>query len=288
MSGVRTAIFPVAGLGTRFLPATKALPKEMLPVVDRPLIQFAVDEAREVGIEHFIFVTGYRSTTIKSHFDPNIDLETILAKRGADEALAELRDLRPGSAEFSYVPQMDPLGLGHAVWCARNLVGDEPFVVLLPDDFLQPLGEALGAMIELHSKHDSNVVLVQEVPDDETHRYGIITPEAGTDDDLVVAGIEEKPAPGTAQSNLAIVGRYILDAETMNDLSNTTRGVGGEIQLTDGLVRSLARKELRATTLTGSRFDCGTSVGMIHATVSLALERDDIGSDVHQILKTLL
>ena len=288
MSAVRTAVFPVAGLGTRFLPATKAVPKELLPIVDRPLIQFAVDEARQVGIENFIFVTGHRNNAIKNHFDPNIDLETMLAKRGNDDTLEILRDLRPGSAQFSYVPQMEPLGLGHAVWCARHLVGDDPFAVLLPDDFLQPLGDALRSMVEIHERTASNVVLVQEVPEDETNRYGIITPQAGSDDDLIVASIEEKPAMGTAKSNLAVVGRYILDAETMNDLANTPRGFGGEIQLTDGLLRSLTRKELRAVTLTGDRFDCGTSVGMIHATLSVALQRKDIGTDVHDMMKTLL
>ena len=288
MPSVRTAVFPVAGLGTRFLPATKAIPKELLPIVDRPLIQFAVDEARESGIENFIFVTRNRTTAIKNHFDPNIDLESMLAKRGDDEILDTVRDLRAGTAVFNYVPQTDPLGLGHAVWCARNLIGDEPFAVLLADDFLQPLGDALRSMIEIHEESGSNVVLVQEVADDETHRYGIITPETASDASIVVTDIEEKPPPGTAKSNLAVVGRYILDPETMNDLANTRRGFGGEIQLTDALVRSISRKELRAVTVTGERFDCGTSVGLIHATLSVAVSREDLREDVMDVMRTLL
>jgi UTP--glucose-1-phosphate uridylyltransferase len=288
MTTVRTAVFPVAGLGTRFLPATKAVPKELLPIVDRPLIQFAVDEAREVGIENFIFVTRHRTTAIKDHFDPNIELETALAKRDDKDMLAAIRDLRPASSHFSYVPQKEPLGLGHAVWCARHLVDDEPFAVLLPDDFLRPLGDALRSMMEVYERSGSNVVLVQEVPPTETDRYGIITPQGPSSEDLVVAAIEEKPASGTAKSNLAIVGRYILDAEIMSDLSNTPRGVGSEIQLTDALVRSLSRKELRAVALTGDRFDCGTSAGFIHATLAVALEREDIGADVRETMKELL
>ena len=288
MPPVRTAVFPVAGLGTRFLPATKAIPKELLPIVDRPLIQYAVDEAKELGIENFIFVTGNRSAAIKNYFDPNIDLETMLTKRAEDGILATLRDLRPPGATFSYVPQPDPLGLGHAVWCARHLVGEEPFVVILADDFLQPLGDALRSMIEVHEESGSNVVLVQEVPASETHRYGIITPDADSEEGNIVASIEEKPEAGTAQSNLAIVGRYILDAETMDDLANTRRGVGGEIQLTDAIVRSISRKELRSVTLTGDRFDCGTGVGLIQATLAVALARRDMGAEVADIMRALL
>jgi len=288
MSPITTAVFPVAGLGSRFLPATKTVPKELLPIVDRPLIQYAVDEARAAGIENFIFVTGLRTTAIKDHFTPNIELETTLAKRGHAEVLTELRDLRPANATFSYVPQPEPLGLGHAVWCARHLVGDKPFAVLLPDDFLRPLGDALRSMIDVHDRLGSNVVLVQEVPDDETHRYGIVSPTSGSGPQPLVAGIEEKPEHGTAQSNLAIVGRYILDAETMNDLANTPRGVGGEIQLTDGLARSIGRKDLRAVPLTGERFDCGTSVGLIEATLSVALQREDMGSDVESVMRSFL
>jgi UTP--glucose-1-phosphate uridylyltransferase len=288
MSPIRTAVFPVAGLGTRFLPATKSIPKELLPIVDRPLIQFAVDEAREVGIENFIFVTGYRTDAVRNHFEANIELETTLAKRGEKETLAILRELRPGNSNFSYVPQSDPLGLGHAVWSARRLVGDDPFVVLLADDFLQPLGDALRSMIEVHERTDANIVLVQEVADDETHRYGIVTPRDATDTDIVVASIDEKPKAGTAASNLAVVGRYILDAETMNDLANTPRGIGGEIQLTDGLVRSIPRKELRAVTLAGDRFDCGTNVGLIQATLSVALQREDISADVESAMRSFL
>lgn len=288
MSPITTAVFPVAGLGTRFLPATKAVPKELLPIVDRPLVQYAVDEARDAGIENFIFVTGHRNTAIKDHFTPNIDLETTIAKRGDAEVLAELRDLRPANATFSYVPQPEPLGLGHAVWCARHLVGDEPFAVLLPDDFLRPLGDALKSIIEVHDRFGCNVVLVEDVPEDETHRYGIVSPKGALEPHPLVAAIEEKPEQGTAQSNLAIVGRYILDAETMNDLANTSRGFGGEIQLTDGLAQSIERRDLRAVPLTGQRFDCGTSVGLIQATLAVALEREDMRSGVETAMRSFL
>ncbi len=288
MSRVRTAVFPVAGLGTRLLPATKAIPKELLPIVDRPLIQYAVDEAREAGIENFIFVTGRGKTAIEDHFDPNFDLETAVAKRGDQQTLEMLKDLRSESSQFTYVQQLEPLGLGNAVWCARHLVEDESFAVLLPDDFLRPSGEALRSMIDLHEETGSNIVLVQEVPTDQTHRYGIITPDRVSDGATIVGAIEEKPAPGTAQSNLAIVGRYILDVETMSDLARTPPGTGGEIQLTDALCLSLARKQLRAVPLTGQRFDCGSIVGLISATLAVALDREDIADEVSRVLKGYL
>lgn len=288
MSPVRTAVFPVAGLGTRLLPATKAIPKELLPIVDRPLIQYAVDEAREAGIENFIFVTGRGKTAIEDHFDRNFDLETAVAKRGDQQTLEMLKDLRSESSQFTYVQQLEPLGLGNAVWCARHLVEDESFAVLLPDDFLRPSGEALRSMIDLHEETGSNIVLVQEVPTDQTHRYGIITPEHDSDGAMIVGAIQEKPEPGTAQSNFAIVGRYILDAETMSDLGRTPPGTGGEIQLTDALCLSLARKQLRAAPLTGQRFDCGSIVGLISATLAVALDREDIRGDVEDVIRGYL
>lgn len=288
MSPVRTAVFPVAGLGTRLLPATKAIPKELLPIVDRPLIQYAVDEAREAGIENFIFVTGRGKTAIEDHFDRNFDLETAVAKRGDQQTLEMLKDLRSESSQFTYVQQLEPLGLGNAVWCARHLVEDESFAVLLPDDFLRPSGEALRSMIDLHEETGSNIVLVQEVPTVQTHHYGIITPEHDSDGAMIVGAIEEKPEPGTAQSNFAIVGRYILDAETMSDLGRTPPGTGGEIQLTDALCLSLARKQLRAAPLTGQRFDCGSIVGLISATLAVALDREDIRGDVEDVIRGYL
>lgn len=287
MGSVKTAVFPVAGLGTRFLPATKALPKELLPVVDRPLIQYAVDEAIDAGIESLIFVTGRGKTAIEDHFDVSYELEATLAARNEKETLSVLEDIRPLPGQVVYVRQMEPLGLGHAVWCARNLVGSEPFAVILADDLLHPAGDALKAMISEHEATGANVVLVQEVPDADTGRYGIITPGTQSGTATKVAGIVEKPPAGQAPSNLGVIGRYILDPSIMDHLAATARGASGEIQLTDGLAASLKDHALHAVTNPGVRFDCGSKLGLIEATISIALERDDLGPQVKDLLRRL-
>jgi UTP--glucose-1-phosphate uridylyltransferase len=288
MGSVRTAVFPVAGLGTRFLPATKALPKELLPVVDRPLIQYAVDEAVEAGIESFIFVTGRGKTAIENHFDVSYELESLLSGRNDNETLALLDSIRPTPGQVAYVRQMEPLGLGHAVWCARNLVGDEPFAVILADDLLQPTGEALSAMIAEHQRTGANIVLVEEVDPNETDQYGIVSSVDNDGQSMSVSAIVEKPAPEDAPSNLGVVGRYILDPSIMDILERTVQGSGGEIQLTDALSDSLERTDLRAIVNTGVRFDCGSRIGLIEATIAMALERDDLGPDVRILLKKYL
>jgi UTP--glucose-1-phosphate uridylyltransferase len=287
MTRVKTAVFPVAGLGTRFLPATKALPKELLPVVDRPLIQYAVDEALDAGIESLIFVTGRGKTAIEDHFDVSYELEATLAARNDFETLALLQDIRPQPGQVVYVRQMEPLGLGHAVWCARNLVGSEPFAVILADDLLHPTGGALKAMIDEHETTGANVVLVQEVSATETSRYGIIDPGERSDTATNVTGIVEKPGPGDAPSNLGVIGRYILDPSIMDHLATTPSGASEEIQLTDGLAASLKDRELHAITNPGVRFDCGSRIGLIEATITIALERDDLGPQVKDLLRRL-
>jgi len=284
---VRTAIFPVAGLGTRFLPATKSIPKELLPIVDRPLIQYAVDEARAAGIENFVFVTGRGKGAIEDHFDMSYELEETLAARGRTHDLEELRRLRPGPGQVAYVRQMDPLGLGHAVWCARHIVGDEPFAVLLADELILADPPALASMIEVHERTGGNVVLVDEVPGSVTGQYGIIEPGAMTDSAIEVVSMVEKPEPSDAPSNLAIVGRYVLTAPIMKILETTSEGAGGEIQLTDALVESLATQPFHAVRLDGSRYDCGSKIGFIEATLKIALEREDLRADVQRLVDSL-
>jgi len=288
MQKVRTAVFPVAGLGTRFLPATKAIPKELLPVVDRPLIQYAVDEARAAGIENVIFVTGRGKTAIENHFDVSYELEASLASRNDTETLALLRELRPEPGRVAYVRQMEPLGLGHAVWCARNLIGSEPFAVLLADDLLHPAGDALGSMISEHERTGAHVVLVQPVEPQDTDRYGIVTPGETEGNSMSVAAIVEKPAPHEAPSSLGVIGRYILTPSIFDALERTEPGSGGEIQLTDALGVALADHEVRAVTLNGTRFDCGSKIGLIDATIAIALERDDLEADVRSLLNKYL
>ena len=287
MASVKTAVFPVAGLGTRFLPATKALPKELLPVVDRPLIQYAVDEALDAGIESLIFVTGRGKTAIENHFDVSYELEATLAARNDFETLALLKDIRPQPGQVAYVRQMQPLGLGHAVWCARNLVGNQPFAVILADDLLHPTGSALKAMINEHETTGANVVLVQEVSDADTNRYGIIDRGAQSATATNVVGIVEKPGPNDAPSNLGVIGRYILDPSIMDRLAVMPSGASGEIQLTDGLAGSLKDRELHAVVNPGVRFDCGSKIGLIEATISIALEREDLGPQVRDLLRRL-
>jgi len=283
---VRKAVFPVGGLGTRFLPATKALPKEMLPVVDRPLIQYAVDEALEAGIEQMIFVTGRGKSAIEDHFDIAYELETTMRARGKSMELLHQTRLKPGAV--AYVRQQEPMGLGHAVWCARDIIGDEPFAVLLADDFMVGEPGCLKQMIDAYGKVGGNMICAQEVPEDQTHMYGVITPGARDGRLTAVNGLVEKPAPGTAPSNLSVIGRYILQPEVMRVLENQEKGAGGEIQLTDAMARMIGTQPFHGLTFDGRRYDCGDKAGYIHANLALALEREDIGPVVRAFAEELL
>ena len=280
---IRKAVFPVAGLGTRFLPATKAVPKELLPVVDRPLIQYAVDEAREAGIDQLIFVTGRGKSAIEDYFDIAYELEATMSGRGKSLSALEGTRFTPGEALF--VRQQDPSGLGHAVWCARHIVGDEPFAVLLPDELMVGPPGCLAAMVEAYERVGGNVVAGYEVPEAETDRYGIVTP-GRVDGDLVeVVGLVEKPPLGTAPSRLMIPGRYILQPEVMTILGDQGRGAGGEIQLTDAMAQLIGRQPFHAHRFAGRRFDCGDKVGFVTANIAMAVERDDIGAEVRAFIE---
>lgn len=280
-------MFPVAGLGTRFLPATKSIPKELLPIVDRPLIQYAVDEARDAGIENFVFVTGRGKGAIEDHFDVGYELEHTLAARGKHAELNQIQDLRPGPGQVAYVRQMQPLGLGHAVWCARHLIGNDPFAVLLADELLISESPLLGDMIDVHEQFGGNVVLVDEVPPEKTSNYGIIEVGTVTDTVIEITDVVEKPPPSQAPSDLAIIGRYVLEPSIMGILGDTARGAGGEIQLTDALLASIGKHPFHAVRLNGERYDCGSKLGFIEATLNLALRREDLGEDVQHLINAL-
>ena len=284
---IRKAVFPVAGLGTRFLPATKSIPKELLPVVDRPLIQYAVDEARDAGIDQLIFVTGRGKAAIEDYFDIAYELETTMAARG--KSLGSLTGTRFTPGEALFVRQQDPSGLGHAVWCARHIVGDDPFAVILPDELMVGPPGCLRAMVDAYARVGGNVIAGYEVPEAETDRYGIITPgqtvDGGVDGDLIeVTGLVEKPPLGTAPSRLMLPGRYILQPEVMTILGDQARGAGGEIQLTDAMAQLIGRQPFHAHRFAGRRFDCGDKAGFVTANIALALERDDIGTEVRAFL----
>jgi UTP--glucose-1-phosphate uridylyltransferase len=287
---VRKAVFPVAGLGTRFLPATKAMPKEMLTVVDRPLIQHVVDEARAAGIEHFIFVTGRNKSVIEDHFDRQFELEQVLTERGKTvELRAVTTDLPPpGSASFTR--QQEPLGLGHAVWCARELVGNEPFALLLPDVLVQTKGKGcLAQMLDAYARHGGNILAVEPVPDDQVKNYGVVS-LGGKGEDRVfpIDGMVEKPKPGTEPSNLTILGRYILQPEIFAFLAAQEKGAGGEIQLTDAMIGLLKRQPFWALKYEGRAFDCGSKVGFLTANIAYALSRPDLADAVATEIKKLL
>ncbi|HEX6831559.1 MAG TPA: UTP--glucose-1-phosphate uridylyltransferase [Methyloceanibacter sp.] len=289
---VRKAVFPVAGLGTRFLPASKAIPKEMLPVVDRPLIQHVVDEARAAGIEHFIFVTGRNKSPIEDHFDRHPELEQTLAARGKTAELeALIRDLPP-PGETSFVRQQEPLGLGHAVWCARELVGREPFALLLPDVLVQTKGKGcLAQMLEVYREYGGNIIAVEPVPEGELKNYGVVSVGKGVgggDRVFPTDGMVEKPAPGTAPSNFTILGRYILQPEIFDILSAKETGAGGEIQITDAMIRLIETQPFYAFRYEGRSFDCGSKLGFLLANVSYALQRPDLGKALSAELKKLL
>jgi len=281
---VRKAVFPVAGLGTRLLPATKSIPKEMITIVDRPLIQYAVDEAREAGIEQLIFVTGRGKSALVDYFDQAYELEATLKAKSKS-----LDPLEPSNARFGEVVsvrQQQPLGLGHAVWCARHIVGDEPFAVLLPDELMVGKPNCLAQMVEAYDKVGGNIVAALEVPDSETHKYGVIDPGATGGRLTEIRGLVEKPAQGTAPSNLMLPGRYILQPEVMRALDAQEEGAGGEIQLTDAIARLIGSQPVHAFQFEGQRYDCGSAAGFVIANIALALERGDVAPAVREFLNS--
>ena len=284
---VRTAVFPVAGLGTRFLPATKAMPKEMLTVVDRPLIQYAVDEAREAGIEHFVFITGRNKGVIEDHFDKQYELEHTLEIRGKSAALAELERELPQAGQTSFTRQQEPLGLGHAVWCARELVGDQPFALLLPDMLFKASPGVLKQMMETYEETGGNIIAVEEVDPKEVSSYGIVGRGKGSDRGFKINKMVEKPKPKDAPSNLMIAGRYILQPEIFTLLAEGVRGAGGEIQITDAMQTLMATQEFTGVKYDGRVFDCGGKVGFLTANMAFALDRPDIAGPFLAELKKL-
>ena len=287
-SRIRTAVFPVAGLGTRFLPATKSVPKEMLPLVDRPLIQYAIDEARAAGITDFIFVTARGKSALEDYFDTAPELERELKQRGKREAMAELERTAMPSGAIAYVRQQEALGLGHAVWCARHLVGDEPFAVILPDDVIAGAEPCLKQMVEGYSRagEGASILAAMEVPREQIKSYGALV-VAGEQGRLVRAsGLVEKPAPEEAPSNLAVIGRYILSPRVMQHLSKMKEGAGGEIQLTDAIAdEAAAGAPVFGYRFEGRRYDCGNKLGFLEATVAFALERSEMAGDFAAYLK---
>lgn len=285
MKPVRKAVFPVAGLGTRFLPATKAMPKEMLTVVDRPLIQYAVEEAREAGIEQMIFVTGRGKGALEDHFDIAYELESVMKGRG--KSLEPLESTRFPPGAIVSVRQQEPLGLGHAVWCARDIVGDEPFAVLLPDEVMVGRPNSLQQLVRAYEKVGGNVVAVREVPAEETHRYGVVDPGKRDGDIVEIRGLVEKPAAGTAPSNLMLPGRYILQPDVMRILDRKEKGAGGEIQLTDAMAALIGTQPFHGVAVDAVRYDCGDKVGFVTANIALALDRDDVGPAVRAFIADL-
>ncbi len=283
---IRKAVFPVAGLGTRFLPATKAIPKEMLPIVDRPLIQYAVDEAREAGIEQMIFITGRGKGAIEDHFDIAFELERTMHDRGRDLSVLEATRLGPGNC--AYVRQQEPMGLGHAIWCARDIVGDEPFAIFLPDEFMHGSPGCMAQMVAVYNETGGNVISVLEVPHEKVSSYGVIDPGKQIGGITEVLGLVEKPAAENAPSNLIISGRYILQPEVMRTLEHQEKGAGGEIQLTDAMAKMIGHQPFHAVTFDGKRYDCGSKVGYIEANLAIALERPDMADEVREIARKLL
>ncbi|MCE9522476.1 MAG: UTP--glucose-1-phosphate uridylyltransferase GalU [Alphaproteobacteria bacterium] len=284
---VRKAVFPVAGMGTRFLPATKAVPKEMLPVVDKPVIQYAVEEAQAAGIEQFIFVTGRGKHIIEDHFDHAYELEALLSSREKTKELNSLLEALPPSGSVSFTRQQSPLGLGHAIWCARHFVGDEPFAILLPDELLVDQPGCLTRMMSAYNKTGGCMIAVREVPQEETKRYGIIDPKGETGELMRVHGIVEKPAPENTPSRLAVIGRYIVQPQVFAELERHEKGAGDEIQLTDALARLIGKTPFHGFRFNGQRFDCGDKVGFLHANIALGLSHPETAGPLRTILKNL-
>ncbi|GAA6200759.1 UTP--glucose-1-phosphate uridylyltransferase GalU [Aquicoccus sp. SU-CL01552] len=282
---VTKAIFPVAGLGTRFLPATKSVPKEIMTLVDRPLVQYAIDEAREAGIKEFIFVTSRGKSALEDYFDHAPMLEQQLKKKGKDALLAELRASNMDSGEIAYVRQHKALGLGHAVWCARRLIANEPFAVILPDDVIAAEKPCLGQMIEAYEETGGNMVAAMEVPPEKASAYGVLDVAEDMGQVVRARGMVEKPEPGTAPSNLAVIGRYVLGPSVLRNLNRMRTGTGGEIQLTDAIAEDLANDvPVYGYRFRGQRFDCGSKAGFLQATVAFALARDDLREELSRYL----
>ena len=285
---IRKAVFPVAGLGTRFLPATKASPKEMLPIVDKPIIQCGVEEAIEAGITDLIFITGRTKRAIEDHFDTSAELERELEERGREKMLEEVRNLLPAGVTCVYIRQAHPLGLGHAVLCAEPAVGAEPFAVILPDDLIHSSGPGcIKQMADVFAQRQSSLVAVQNVAPEDTDKYGIVSSPNPDDKVSEVEAIVEKPAPAEAPSTLGVVGRYVLTASVFDELRATGRGAGGEIQLTDGIASLLKKQAVGAYRFDGERYDCGSKLGFLQATVQLGLEHPELGPDFKSYLQQL-
>ncbi len=286
---IKKAVFPVAGLGTRFLPATKAVPKEMLTIVDRPVIQLAVDEAREAGIEHFVFVTGRNKSVIEDHFDKQYELESTLRRRGKSAELDLLEQDLPAAGQTSFTRQQEPLGLGHAVWCARELVGNEPFALLLPDMLIHARPGCLKQMIDVYgSSGGGNVIAVEEVPWEDVDRYGIVGVRERNGKAMKIERMVEKPKRKDAPSNLIISGRYILQPEIFDEIARQEPGSGGEIQITDAMIRLMKTQPFWAVEFEGTTYDCGDKLGFLSANVAYGLEREDLGKDFKQALKRII
>ncbi|WP_119308213.1 UTP--glucose-1-phosphate uridylyltransferase GalU [Cohaesibacter haloalkalitolerans] len=285
---IRKAVFPVAGLGTRFLPATKALPKEMLTIVDRPVIQYVVDEAKAAGVEQFIFVTGRNKAVIEDHFDVQVELEDTLKQRGKYDILKSLRKDLPKAGHTMFTRQQQPLGLGHAVLCAKELVGREPFALLLPDMIMKSPKGCLAQMMDIYHKRDGNVVALEEVPMEMTFKYGVIQPGRQYEDSVEIKGMVEKPEPGTAPSNLILSGRYILQPEIFDYLTHQQPGSGNEIQLTDAMISLNNDQEFTGMIYEGETFDCGSKSGFLMANVAFGMERDDIAPNVASTIRAII
>ena len=285
---VTKAVFPVAGLGTRFLPATKSVPKEIMTLVDRPLVQYAIDEARAAGIKEFIFITSRGKSALEDYFDESPVLEQELRNKGKLDILETLKSTNMESGAIAYMRQHKALGLGHAVWCARRLIGDEPFAVMLPDDVISAEKSCLQQMVEAYEETGGNMVAAMEVPQSKTSNYGILDVQEDMGSMVSVKGMVEKPAPGDAPSNLAVIGRYILDPKVLQNLSKLESGAGGEIQLTDAIAQEIDKTGVYGYRFRGQRFDCGSKAGFLQATVAFGLARDDLKDDLRGFLDSVV
>ncbi len=285
---VRKAVFPVAGLGTRFLPATKVLPKEMLPIVDKPLIQYALEEAVEAGIEEFLLVTGRGKNLMEDHFDHAYELEKILAERGKLTELEAMERMIPEPGRLSYTRQHRPRGLGHAVWCGRHFIAGEPFAVVLPDDLILAAPGCLKQMVNAYQETGGNLVAVEDILREQTDRYGILDVKNDNGRLAMACGLVEKPSPEEAPSNLAIIGRYILQPEVLDHLDKHEVGAGGEVQLTDAIAKTIGDTAFHGFRFDGRRFDCGTKIGFVAANAAFALSRDELSGDVREIIQSVL
>jgi UTP--glucose-1-phosphate uridylyltransferase len=288
MARIRKAVLPVAGLGTRVLPATKSIPKEMLPVFDRPAIQYVIDEAIAAGIEHFVFVTGRNKSAIEDYFDRAYELEDTLERKGKDSVLSELQARTPEPGTMSFVRQQLPLGLGHAIWCARDIIGDDPFAVLLPDVLVQAQPSCLRQMVDVFDETGGNVIAVEQVAQADVNKYGVIDPLERTGNRIRMRAMVEKPPVETAPSNLAITGRYILQGEIFGYLEDQAAGAGGEIQLTDAMARLMTQQDFHAVEYDGQSYDCGDKLGYLRATAAFAMSNEELGSQARSLLQEMV